>query len=58
MERRKLLFIIGGALVVLIVLIVFFMSILSRPEPPAKAELEFWGTYDDPTYFSVSRAPT
>ena len=52
MERRKLFFIIGGALIGLIILVVFFVSLLSRPPRPVPATLQFWGTFDNPEFFS------
>ena len=47
MDRRKLYFIIGGAIIGIIILVVFFMTLLSRPARPVPATLQFWGTFDD-----------
>ncbi len=52
MDRRKLFFIIGGALIGLIILVIFFVSILSRPPKAVPANLQFWGTFDDPGFFT------
>ncbi len=51
MERRKLLFIIGGIVIAFAILVVFFMSILNRPARPVPATLQFWGTFDDASFY-------
>lgn len=51
MDRRKLFFIIGGAVIGLIILVIFFMSLLNRPPKAVSANLQFWGTFDDTSFY-------
>lgn len=51
MDRRKLLFIIGGGLVLVLIFGIFIATVLKRPKVNEKITLQFWGTYDNATYF-------
>src|SRR3989344_4949186 len=51
MDPKKLLIFIGSALAVLVIIIIVLMTAFGKPPTPAAVTLQFWGTFDDASFY-------